>query len=531
MPCPPTTRHPACRRSPRPPSACPAPPVSSSPGAPPLRAPGGSAPARTEGAGDRGPSPPRRRRPTHASRSPRAADTSARHLAPVAIVHARSRSLPASSNGARSASASSSRPSATSASTSSGTMRKYAGSRTPIACSSSTALDRYASASAGRPRESSRNPRTARFGIWRRTSPASSATRSPSRAASLAGSARPRWASTRPTAKWPSDDNGAPHAVSLGGRPALPGVLHGCVPVARPAFQLGEVVPELRDRALDTVRRGITQELGERPPGLVQAIGELEELRHDEARTQDVGFELALHVPLQGDPAIEQLLIDPASEDELDERICLERFGHHPWVLQLLGQLQRGARVPFRCREVSPEQPGVPEVLLDRGPQREIVPRLAPSSLEHGPGAPPPFGLGDGHPQVQQHAAPSRPGHREVHRLLQDAPRQRGVPAFVSEPRPPGGSDAPGPHLGPAAWRGGPSPRARPRIAALPGRRPAGRPPRGRRRRRRPGLRRTAPGGGLAPPDRGRSSRAARAALGAEPAGSSDRRRMRGGDG
>ena len=101
-------------------------------------------------------------------------------------------------------------------------------------------------------------------------------------------------------------------------------------------------------RGLDAVRRGITQELGERPAGLVQAIGELEELRHDEARTQDVGFELALHVPFQGDPAIEQLLIDPASEEELDEWITAERFGHHPWFLQLLGQLQRSASVPFR---------------------------------------------------------------------------------------------------------------------------------------------------------------------------------------
>ena len=54
--------------------------------------------------------------------------------------------------------------------------------------------------------------------------------------------------------------------------------------------------------------------------------------------------------------------------------------------LQLLGQLQRRASVPFRCREVASEQPGVPEVLLDPCPQREIVPRLAPSSLEHGPG-------------------------------------------------------------------------------------------------------------------------------------------------
>ena len=108
----------------------------------------------------------------------------------------------------------------------------------------------------------------------------------------------------------------------------------------------------------------------------------------------------------------------------------MERLGHHPWVLQLLGQLQRRASVPFRCREVSPEQPGVPEVLLDQCPQREIVPRLAPSSLEHGPGPPPPFGLGEAHPQVQQHAGPSRPGHREVHRVLQDAPRQRGVPAL-----------------------------------------------------------------------------------------------------
>ena len=184
-------------------------------------------------------------------------------------------------------------------------------------------------------------------------------------------------------------------------------------------------------RGLNAVRRGITQELGERPAGLVQAIGELEELSHDEARAQDVGFEFALHVPFQGDPAIEHLLIDPASEEELDEWIRLERFGHHPWFLQLLGQLQRCASVPFRCREVSPEQPGVPEVLLDPCPQREIVPRLAPSSLEHGPGPPPPFGLGEAHPQVQQHAAPSRPGHREVHRLLQDAPRQRGVPALV----------------------------------------------------------------------------------------------------
>ncbi len=116
----------------------------------------------------------------------------------------------------------------------------------PSRRSSSTALDRYASASAGRPRESSRNPRTDRFGIRRRISPAASATRSPSRASSLAESARPRWASTRPTAKWPSDDM-APHVVPLGGRPALPGVLHGCVPVARPALQLGEVVSDLRD--------------------------------------------------------------------------------------------------------------------------------------------------------------------------------------------------------------------------------------------------------------------------------------------
>jgi hypothetical protein len=86
--------------------------------------------------------------------------------------------------------------------------------------------------------------------------------------------------------------------------------------------------------------------------------------------------------------------------------------------------------VPFRCREVSPEQPDVPQVLLDQRPQREIVPCLAPSGLEHGPCSPPPFDLGDAHPQVQQHAGPSRPGHREVHRLLQDAPRQRGVPAL-----------------------------------------------------------------------------------------------------
>ena len=46
---------------------------------------------------------------------------------------------------------------------------------------------------------------------------------------------------------------------------------------------------------------------------LVELIGhELErmgeELSHDEARTQDVGLEFALHVPFQGDPSIEQLL-------------------------------------------------------------------------------------------------------------------------------------------------------------------------------------------------------------------------------
>ncbi|HET6714141.1 MAG TPA: hypothetical protein VFI59_10575, partial [Actinomycetota bacterium] len=39
--------------------------------------------------------------------------------------------------------------------------------------------------------------------------------------------------------------------------------------------------------------------------------------------------------------------------------------------------------------------------------------------------------VGEGHPQLKQHAGPSRPGYREVHRLLQDAPRQRGVPALV----------------------------------------------------------------------------------------------------
>ncbi len=132
--------------------------------------------------------------------------------------------------------------------------------------------------------------------------------------------------------------------------------------------------------------------------------------------------------PSRATPAIEHLLIDAASEEELDEWIRLERFGHHPWFLQLLGQLQRCASVPFRCREVAPEQPGVPEVLLDQCPQREIVPRLAPSGLEHGPGAPPPFGLGEAHPQIQQHAGPSWPGDREVHRLLQDAPRQRRCP-------------------------------------------------------------------------------------------------------
>ena len=55
----------------------------------------------------------------------------------------------------------------------------------------------------------------------------------------------------------------------------------------------------------------------------------------------------------------------------------------------------------------------------------------SPSGLEHGPGRPPPFGLGEGHPQVQQHAGPSRSGHREVHRLLEEAQRQRGVPALV----------------------------------------------------------------------------------------------------
>src|SRR4029453_18550231 len=101
-------------------------------------------------------------------------------------------------------------------------------------------------------------------------------------------------------------------------------------------------------------------------------------------------------------------------------------------------------------------------------------------------------------------------------------PRTRG------EPRPPGGSDAPGPPVGPAAWRGGPSPRARPPIAAPPGGRPPGRPPRGRRRRRRPGPRRKEPGGGLVPPDRERSSRAARGARDVGRAGPSDRRQKQG---
>src|SRR4029450_5661982 len=170
---------------------------------------------------------------------------------------------------------------------------------------------------------------------------------------------------------------------------ALPGVLHGCIPVARPALQLGEVVPDLRDRALNAVRHGITQELGERPAGLVQAIGELEELSHGEACTQDMGFELALHVPLQGDPAIEQLLINSASEEELDVWIRRERFGHHPWFLQLLGQLQRCASVPFRCREVSPEQPRVPEALLDPCPQRQNVRPPAPRACRpDAPGSP-----------------------------------------------------------------------------------------------------------------------------------------------
>ena len=86
--------------------------------------PTASDPARREGAGDRADGRPHRLRQMQPWRSPRAANTSARHLAPVAMAHARSRLRPASSKGARSASASSSRPRATSASTSSGTTRK-----------------------------------------------------------------------------------------------------------------------------------------------------------------------------------------------------------------------------------------------------------------------------------------------------------------------------------------------------------------------------------------------------------------------
>ena len=446
------------------------------------------------------------------------------------MAHARSRFLPASSNGARSASASSSRPRATSASTSSGTIRKYAGSRTPIACSSSTALERYRCASDGLPEESSRNPRTDRFGTSGRISSAASARRNPSRASSLAASLRPRWASTRPTAKWAIDEKD-PMRLPLDGRPALPRVFHGCTPVARPAFQLGEVVLDLGDRALDATRRGSTQELVEGLAGLVQAIGELEELSEDEARTQDVGDEFPRHVPLQGDPAIQHLAIDTPSEEELDEGIRLEGLCHEPWFLKLLGQVQRRASVPFRCFEVSPEQPGVPEVLLDPSPQGDVVSHLVHGSREDVHGPPPTFRSGDDLTEIQQHPGFGR-GRRSKGSPLA---RGRCGPSWClrtrSEPGPPRGSGAAVPRLGPAGWLGGPSPRARPRTVELPGNRPAGRLPRGRPRRHRPGPRPTGPGGALVPPDHGRSSPAARAAVGAGPAGSSGRRRKPGAGG
>ena len=218
--------------------------------------------------------------------------------------------------------------------------------------------------------------------------------------------------------------------MTLGGRLAFPGVFHGRIPIPRPALQLREVIVDLGDRALDTMRRCATQEPVERLAGLVQAIGELEELSEDEARAQDIGDELPRHMPLQGDTAIQHLDIDTPSQQELDERIRLERFGHHPRVLQLLGKLQRDASVPFRCREVSPEQPGVPEVLLDTCLQSEIVSHLLRGSREDLHGPPPAFLRRNDLAKIEQHAGPIRPVGRKVHRLLEDVPRERRVSAL-----------------------------------------------------------------------------------------------------
>ena len=81
----------------------------------------------------------------------------------------------------------------------------------------------------------------------------------------------PRWASTRPTAKWPSDDMGP-----IRFRSALALLSRACSMAASqlPARHSSSA-RWYRNCACDlhAVRRGITQELGERPAGLVEAIG------------------------------------------------------------------------------------------------------------------------------------------------------------------------------------------------------------------------------------------------------------------
>jgi len=136
-------------------------------------------------------------------------------------------------------------------------------------------------------------------------------------------------------------------------------------------------------------------------------------------------------VPLEGDPSIQHLAIDPAAQEELDEGVRLEGLSHGPWILQLLGQAQRRASMPFRCLQVSPEQPGIPEALFDPCPQGEVVAYLVERGREVLRRRSPSLVVRRDLPHVAQPPGSSRPVPRKLHRLLENAPRQRGVSGLV----------------------------------------------------------------------------------------------------
>ena len=203
--------------------------------------------------------------------------------------------------------------------------------------------------------------------------------------------------------------------------PAFRRVPLGGWPVAGPAFQVGHVRQQVRQRAFVPFLPGALERLFEPVPGLVEAICLLQ--AHGESHRRPLQHPRRPRLPLQIQGLLAQLNGEAAAGQEVHVQLPHQRLPGQARVIYLPGQREPG--LYMLCGTGQIQVAGDLEV--DAGLQHPAAGGLSQCLVEHGARRRIALVIGKDVRQDQQCFGPIPPGRHLARQRLQVAPRPGGV--------------------------------------------------------------------------------------------------------